>query len=102
MVKYKIIVSKDFEMITARYELSTPVGGAELIASFALYVDGKDIIREPASGNTVLTGSVVTKLEDESRDCRVNFAISSNTGWVADGSDTLRGGHSFDDAGFSN
>jgi hypothetical protein len=102
VVSYKITVSKDLEMVTARYHLEVPAGGLELIASFSLYVDGEDIIKETASGNTVFSGTAFHKLKDETKDVPVNFAISSNTGWTVDGSDILRGGHPFDDSGFSN
>jgi|SRR5208337_4401352 len=102
MVKYKITVSKDLEMVTVHYDLKVPVGGNELIADFSVFVDGKNVIGEKASGNTKFFGTAFAKLKDETKDCPVNFSITSNTDFSASGSDTLRGGHPFDDAGFSN
>jgi hypothetical protein len=102
MVKYKITVTKDLEMVTVRYNLEVPVGGAELIADFSVFIDGKDVIKESASGNTKFFGTAFAKLHDETKDVPVNFSITSNIGFSADGADVLRAGHPFDDAGFSN
>jgi hypothetical protein len=102
MVKYKITVNKDLEMVTVHYNLEVPVGGQELIADFSVFIDGKDVIEESASGNTKFFGTAFAKLANPEQDAAVNFAISSNTDFKADGADVLRGGHPFDDAGFSN
>ena len=102
MVKYKITVNKDLEMVTVHYNLEVPVGGQELIADFSVFVDGKDIIEESASGNTKFFGTAFAKLANETKDVSINFSITSNIGFSADGADVLRGGHPYDDAGFSN
>ena len=102
MVKYKITVNKDLEMVTVRYDLSTEMGGAELIADFSVFIDGKDVITESASGNTKFFGTAFAKIHDETKDVAVNFTVTSNTDFKADGADILRGGHPFDDASFSN
>jgi hypothetical protein len=102
MVKYTITASKDSKTVAVRYHLEVPAGGPELIARFSFYVDGSDAIKESASGNTVFSGTAFAKLADGAKDAAVSFAISSSTGWTADGSDTLRGGHPYDDSEFSN
>ena len=102
MVKYKITVNKDMEMVTVHYNLEVPAGGQELIADFSVFIDGKDVIEESASGNTKFFGTTFAKLADETKDVPVNFSITSNVGFSADGADVLRGGHPFDDASFSN
>ena len=82
------------------YSLSTVIG-EDLIASFVVYVNGSDVIVGDVSGNSDFTGEVFT-VADDSKDIPVSFAISSSSGWTANGSDTLRGDHPFDDTTFSN
>jgi hypothetical protein len=100
MVAYKIMVSKDHAKVTVRYGLQVPVGGVELIATFAFNVNGANIIVGDASGNTEFTGTAFATLPDETKDATVDFSITNNLGEVADGSDVLRGEHPFDSAEF--
>lgn len=101
-MKYKIEIEKDHADVAIHYDLSAPVGGAELIATFQVWIDGAETIHESASGNTRFFGTVHTHLKDESQDVDVSFELTSNQGFEATDSDKLRGGHPFDEASFSN
>jgi len=101
MVKYKISVKKDHKTVSVHYDLSVPVGSAELIASCAVYIDGKDVIEESAANNTRFFGTAFAKV-NENKDVEVAFNVTSNTDFSADGNDTLRAGHPFDDVDWSN
>jgi hypothetical protein len=101
MVKYEIYVTKDHSTVVVDYRLGTDIGQTELIADFSVFVDGKNIITSPASGCSIFTGSESAVI-DEARDVPVAFAVSSNTGWTANGEDTLRKDHPFDSSRFSN
>lgn len=102
MVTYAIKFSKDLELVTVEYHLETPHGSTDRISDLSLYVNGKDVFTKNASGNTNLFGTELVTLPDETKDVEVGFAISDVTGWTVSGSDTLRGGHPFDDASFQN
>ncbi len=101
MVKYSIKLNKDHGQVAVHYDLSVPVGGVELIAEFSVYIDGKNVIEESASGNTRFFGTVYAKIDGD-KDIPVAFSIASSTGFSTNGDDVLRAGHPFDDAEFSN
>jgi len=102
MVKYKIDVQKDKGgEVAVHYDLSTRVGGTELIASFQVYLDGESVIKENASGNTRFFGTVYAHV-DENKDVPVSFDLTSNQGFEATDSDTLRAEHPYDSSSFQN
>jgi hypothetical protein len=101
MVKYNININKEHRQVTVHYDLSVPVGGTELIATFQVWVGGKETIKENASGNTRFFGTVFEQI-NENEDVEVSFDITSNQGFEATSSDTLRGGHPFDSSSFEN
>lgn len=102
MVKYKIDIQKDKGgEVAVHYDLSVPLGGTELIATFQVYLDGERVIRDEASGNTRFFGTVYAHV-DENKDIPVSFDLTSNQGFEATDSDTLRAGHPYDSASFQN
>jgi hypothetical protein len=103
MVNYNISIEKDKGgQVAVHYYLSVPVGGTELIATFQVWVDGEGVVKERASGNTRFFGTVYTKLVDETKDVPVSFDLTSNQGFEATDSDTLRGDKPYDESEFSN
>jgi len=102
MVKYKIDIQKDKGgEVAVHYDLSVPVGGSELIATFQVYLGGEGVIKSEASGNTRFFGTVYAHVS-ENEDVPVSFDLTSNQGFEATDSDTLRAGHPFDSASFQN
>jgi len=101
MVKYKITVVKNHNMVATHYDLEVQFGGAELIAGCSVFIDGKDVIQESAANNSKFFGAVYTKV-NEDKDVQVGFSVTSNTNFSASGDDTLRAGHPYDDATFEN
>jgi hypothetical protein len=101
MIKYKIDIEKDHREVSVHYDLSVPVGGTELIATFQVTVGRKDVIKESASGNTRFFGTVYEQI-NEDEDVEVAFDLTSNQGFEATDTDTLRGGHPFESSNFSN
>ena len=103
-VKYRIKCEKDDKDITASYDLTVPVGGSALIASFSLKVEGQELIDQDqwVPGQTQFNGNQSAQLKHPSKDATVAFSISTNEGWTATDSDTLSGQRRFDDASFSN
>lgn len=101
MIKYRIDIEKDHRQVAVHYDLGVPVGGTELIATFQVTVGGRNVIRESASGNTRFFGTVYEQV-NENEDVQVAFDMTSNQGFEATDSDTLRGGHPFDSSNFSN
>jgi len=101
MVKYKITVVKNHNMVATHYDLEVQFGGAELIAGCSVFIDGKDVIEESAANNSKFFGTVFTKINGD-KDVQVGFSVTSNTNFSASGDDTLRAGHPFDDATFQN
>ena len=100
MLTYKITINKDHNSVAVHYDISgLPL--EETIAVFAVYVDGKNVIAEDASNNTKFFGTVYAKINDE-KDVPVAFSLTGSADFSANGDDVLRGGHSFDDAEFSN
>ncbi len=99
-VNYSIRVEKDEANVTARYDLRIPMDTTELLASFALNVEGKNLI-DAFQPQKAFTGTKFHVLTNPSADAPVTFAITTNEMWTADGSDTLRGQKKYDDVSFS-
>ncbi len=100
-VKYSIRVEKDVANVTARYDLRILVDTTELLASFELNVEGKNLIDTFLPQKT-FTGTKFYILRNPSADAPVTFAITTNETWTADGTDKLRGQKTYDDVSFSN
>jgi hypothetical protein len=100
-VKYAIEVEKDGAEVTARYDLRVAIDTTELMASFELNVEGKNLI-DTFLPQKEFTGTKFFKLKKPSADADVTFAITTNEGWTADGSDTLRGDRNYDEVSFAN
>jgi hypothetical protein len=92
-VRYQISCEKDGATVKATYDLQVPVGGAALIASFALSVDSKELIDQThwIPGQVRFNGTQFTQLRSPDEDVNVAFSISSNEGWTAADSDVARG-----------
>lgn len=103
-VNYRIRCEKDGKDVKATYDLTVPVGGPALIASFSLKVEGKELIDQDQwiPGQTRFNGTQSTKLENPDENATVAFSISTNEAWTAADSDILRGQKRFDDVSFSN
>ena len=103
-IRYQIRCEKDGASIKAAYDLQVRVGGAALIASFTLVVDGKELIDQTRwiPGQVRYNGTQFTELDHPDRDVTVAFSISSNEGWDVADSDILRGDKRFDDVSFRN
>jgi len=99
-VTYKIVFEKDNANVKVTYDLSTPVGGPVLIASFQVTVDGTDLISDFAAGQTAFNGVKFHTLAKPDQDATVSFSLSANEGEPAGGVDVLRGDRTFDDAEF--
>jgi len=100
-MKYMIDIEKEDASIAVHYDLSVPVGGAELIATFQVWIDGEQVITEKASGNTRFFGTAYTKLRDDTKDTPVAFELTSTQGFEATDTDKLRGGKRYDSVEFS-
>jgi hypothetical protein len=100
MISYQIDIEKDHKQIKVHYDLSVPVGSPELIATFKVWINGCNVIKDSASGNTRFFGTEFARIADENQDTDVSFDLTSNQGFEATSSDTLRGGHPFDSASF--
>lgn len=96
---YRIRVEKDGANITAEYELSVPMGTGELLASFELSVEGKNLIDQflPQKAFKGAKFSILTKPDE---DTRVTFAITTNEGDESHGRDDLRGDRRYDEVTF--
>jgi hypothetical protein len=103
-IRYRIHCEKDGANVKASYDLSVRVGDSALIATFSLTVDGKELIDQQqwVHGQTRFNGTQFTLLAHPDRDATVAFSITSNEGWIAASSDTLRGVKRYDDVSFSN
>ena len=77
------------------------MGTTELLASFELNVEGKNLI-DTFLPQKAFTGTKFHILTNPSADAPVSFAIATNEMWTADGSDQLRGPKKYDDVSFSN
>jgi hypothetical protein len=100
-VKYTIRVEKDGANVTARYELAVPMDTTELLASFELNVEGKNLIDEFLP-QKAFTGTKFHILTNPSADAEVTFAITTNDpdAEPEDGEDKLRGERRNDDVSF--
>jgi hypothetical protein len=105
---YAIKVNKDHAQVTATWDISVDMSDTELIANFALTVEGKPLSTQCSSsitmgaGNKACKGADFATLSDPSADCPVTFVITTNKPDVQNGNDVLRGDHTFDDVDFSN
>jgi hypothetical protein len=100
-VKYSIHIEKDGSNVTARYDISVPIDTTELLASFELSVEGKNLI-DKFLPQKAFTGTKFCLLADSAKDVPVTFGITTNGTWTADGEEILRGAKRFDDVSFSN
>jgi hypothetical protein len=100
-VHYSIRIEKDGANVTARYDLRIPTGTTELLSSFELNVEGKNLI-DTFQPQKAFAGTKFHILTNPSADALVTFAITTNEMWTADGSHTLRGQKKYDDVSFSN
>jgi hypothetical protein len=89
-VKYSIRVDKDGVNVRARYDIRIPMDTTELLASFELNVEGKNLI-DTFLPQKAFTGTKFCILTNPSADAPVTFAIDTNETWTADGSDKLLG-----------
>ena len=101
-MKYMIDIEKEDASVAVHYDVSVPVGGPELIATFQVWVDGGKVIEESASGNTRFFGTAYSKLRDDTKDTPVAFELTSDQGFEATSTDKLRGSKRYDSACFSN
>jgi len=99
--KYSIHVEKDGANVTARYDLRVDLSSTELLASFVLNVEGKNLIGTFLP-QVAFTGTQFCVLADPTKDTAVTFAITTNLPWDVDGEDTLRGEKRFDDVTIEN
>jgi hypothetical protein len=101
-VKYTIRVEKEGANVTARYDLRVPIDTTELLASFELNVEGKNLI-DTFLPQKAFTGTKFHILANPSADAEVTFAITTNDADAEpeDGEDTLRGERKNDDVSFS-
>lgn len=99
-VKYSIHVEKDGANVTARYNLRIPVETTELLASFELNVEGKNLI-DTFLPQKAFAGTKFYVLTNPSADAPVTFAITTNETRTADGSGELRGQKKYDEVSFS-
>jgi hypothetical protein len=99
-VKYSIRVEKDGANVRAHYDLRIPMDTTELLASFELNVEGKNLI-DTFLPQKEFTGTKFHILANPSADAAVTFAITTSETWTVDGSDNLRGQKRYDDVSFS-
>jgi len=97
---YAIKVEKDGANVIATYDLSVRVAGPELLSSFQLMVEGKNLITDFTPGQQRYNGATAYVLAKPENDAPVFFSISTSAGWTTNGQDVLRGGHDRDDATF--
>jgi hypothetical protein len=101
-VTYRIRFEKDHANVKVTYDLSVPIGGLALIASFQATVDGTDLISGFLPGQSAFNGIKFHTLAKPDQDATVSFSVSSNQGWSAGDDDVLRGDKTFDEADFDN
>lgn len=105
---YTINVNKDHAQVKASWDISVDMSDTELIANFALTVEGKPLNTQCSSSSTMGAGNKACKgvdfaaLTDPSADCPVTFVITTNKPDEESGNDVLRGDHTYDDVDFSN
>ena len=102
-VKYRIDVFKDGKNITANFDVRvTDISTTELISDFHLNVEDKNLVPEFQPGQTRFNGTRSATLSNPDQDATVSFDISSNNGFTASDSDTLRGSKLRDSSTFTN
>ena len=102
-LKYRIDVFKDGKNITANFDLQvTDTSSTELISDFHLNVDDKNLVPEFQPGQARFNGTRSSILTNPDQDATVTFDISSNNGFTASDSDTLRGSKLRDSSTFTN
>jgi hypothetical protein len=107
-VHYIIRVSKDHAQVTATWDISVDMSDTEMIANFALTVEGKALNTQCSSSGTMGAGNKACKgadfatLSDPSADCPVTFVITTNKPDERHDDGILRGQKTYDDVDFSN
>ncbi len=97
-VKYRITFEKDGRNVKVNYDLSLPIGHVDLIADFQVAVDGENLINGFLPGHARFNGVVFHVLTRPEEDVIISYSISTNQGWLAHGSDVLRGAKKYDGA----
>ncbi len=97
--KYNIQAHKEGGVVTVTYDLSTQMAGPELLATFQLFVMGKNLITDFSQGQQAYNGATTCLLDHPEKDAAVFFAISTNKGWTVHDQGYLRGEHD-DDVSF--
>jgi hypothetical protein len=106
-LNYAIKVNKDHAQVKATWDISVDMSDTEMIADFALTVEGKPLNTQCSSSGTMGAGNKACKgadfatLSDPSADCPVTFVIRTNKPDVQNGDDILRGSRTYDDVDFS-
>ena len=96
---YSIRVEKVGANITAEFDLSVPMGTGELLASFELSVEGKNLI-DQFLPQKAFKGAKFAVLSKPDEDTPVSFAITTNEGGESHDRDALRGDRRYDDVTF--
>lgn len=99
-ITYHIKFEKDHANVKVTYDLSVPVGGLTLIATFQVTVDGANLISGFLPGQTYFNGVEFHILANPDKDATVSYAMSSNQGWEDGDEDVLRGEKIYDEADF--
>jgi hypothetical protein len=100
-LRYKIGVSKDHAQVTANWDISVDMSDTEVIASFTLTVDGKDLNTQCSGGNKACKSAAYATISNPGVDCPVSFVITTNQSAPRNGGDILRGNKIYDDVDFS-
>src|ERR1700747_3292180 len=100
-LRYKIGVSKDHAQVTANWDISVDMSDTEVIASFTLTLDGKDLNTQCSGGNKACKSAAYGTLSNPDADCPVTFVITTNQSDPRKGGDFLRGNKIYDDVDFS-
>jgi hypothetical protein len=100
-LRYKIKVTKDRVRVTGQWDISVDMSDGDLIADFALTVEGKNLNTRCSGGNKQCKGTDSVTLSNPDEDCEVTFVIETNRPEERHGDGVLRGGHRFDDCDFS-
>jgi len=98
---YKIAVSKDHAQIKANWDINVDMSDTELIANFALTIDGKALNTQCSGGNKACKGADYATLSNPNVECAVTFTITTNESNVRKNGDILRGDKTYDDVAFS-